>query len=63
MNSAWTYIIANAAVAALGTLTAVAWPNVVGTQAAPIVIAALAAANVIAHSIAGPGPASGSTSK
>lgn len=58
MNSAWTYIIANAVVAALGTLTAVAWPNVIGPQAAPLVVAAIAAANAVAHSLAGPGPAS-----
>lgn len=55
----WTYIVVNSLVAVLGVLTAVAWPPVVGPQAAPIVVAVLAAANAVAHAFAGPGPASG----
>lgn len=59
MQKAWTYIIANSAIAVLGVLAAAAWPQLVGPIAAPYVVIAISAANAVAHAVAGPGPASG----
>ena len=58
MKNAWTYIVLNCVLAVLSVLSAVAWPQIVGPQVAGYVVAALAAANAIAHALAGPGPAS-----
>ncbi len=59
MQKAWTYIVANCAIAVLGVLAAVAWPTLVGPAAAPYVVIVISAANAVAHAVAGPGPASG----
>lgn len=59
MKNPWLYIVANCTVAVVGVLSAVAWPNLIGPQAAPYIVAALGVANTVAHSLAGPGPASG----
>jgi cytochrome b subunit of formate dehydrogenase len=58
VRNAWTYIIANCAIAVLGVLINVQWPNVVGPTEAPLIVVLLAAANAAAHAVAGPGPAS-----
>lgn len=62
MQKAWTYIIANCVIAVLGVLAAVAWPNIVGPNAAPYVAIAISAANAVAHAVTGPGPAAGAAS-